>query len=407
MFHTIISASLSPNTELDDVVLAVKTILFPWNWKRGNALSAVRIWFEKRYPHTDVTLFNSGRSALLALLRGFNIQDGDEVLVQSFSCVAVANSVLWTRGTPVYVDIDETLNMRLSDIEKKLSPRTKAIILQHTFGIPSDIRKILILAKKHNLIVIEDCAHGLGSSCDGKPLGSWGDAAFFSFGRDKVVSSIWGGAAVVQDVHPGVQKKVKAFHDMLPYPSFMWIVQQLFHPVFFSIAIPLYRLYLGKGLIALLRALQFISLPVYPEEKHGGKPEEFPKRYPNALAQLVVHQLSKLSAYSDMRQRSTSYYRSHIPKEFGRMFPSVAGEVHLRFPVWVKNPLFVQKKAKAQGVLLGNWYSNGIDPKGVSFTDIGYDPKTCPQAHEIGRHIINLPTRISLAQAALVVRSLL
>ena len=120
------------------------------------------------------------------------IGEGDEVLVQAFTCVAVPNSVLWAQATPVYADIDATLNIDPIDVEKKITNRTKAIIVQHTFGIPADMDALVALAKKHNILLIEDCAHSLGATYKGKKVGTFGDAAFFSFGRDKVVSSVFG-----------------------------------------------------------------------------------------------------------------------------------------------------------------------------------------------------------------------
>ncbi len=197
MFRKPITISLSPNTEADDVFLAVKTIIQPLLWKTGKATSDAEQWFRNYFSVEQAVSFNSGRSALLAILKAFGIGEGDEVLVQAFTCVAVPNSVLWAGAKPVFVDIDATLNMDPKDAEKKITKNTKALIVQHTFGVPAQMDKIIALAKKHHLILIEDCAHALGATYKGKKVGTFGDAAFFSFGRDKVVSSVFGGMAII------------------------------------------------------------------------------------------------------------------------------------------------------------------------------------------------------------------
>src|SRR5581483_4013141 len=112
---------------------------------------------------------------------------------QAFTCVAVPNSVLWTGAKAIYADIDETGNLDPKDLEKKITKKTKAVIIQHTFGIAANMDAIQKVLKGKKIILIEDCAHALGASYKGKKLGTFGEFAFFSFGRDKVISSVFGG----------------------------------------------------------------------------------------------------------------------------------------------------------------------------------------------------------------------
>ena len=159
-----ISPSLSPNTGRTDVLKALAVLLMPWTWKKGGALLWVRQWFVDYLGVGEVAFFNSGRSALLAILESFGIGAGDEVIVQAFTCVAVPNSVIWAGAKPVYVDIDESYNTDPIDAEKKITKKTKALIVQNSFGIPAQIEKLLLLAKKYKFLVIEDCAHALGAT---------------------------------------------------------------------------------------------------------------------------------------------------------------------------------------------------------------------------------------------------
>lgn len=415
-FNKIISASLSPNTDSDDVWLALRTIVQPWLWKRGEAIQDIERWFSTRYTSTVVTSFNSGRSALFAILRAFGIGKGDEVLLQAFTCVAVPNSVKWTGATPIFVDIDETLNIDVSDAEKKRTRKTKALIVQHTFGIPANMDKIVAFCRKHKLILIEDCAHSLGSMYKGKGIGSFGDAAFFSFGRDKVVSSVWGGVAIISQKYKVQRQKLKEIEKNLQYPSLFWIFQQLLHPIAFSIILASYNwapisgrlgsrretetITLGKVLLYLLQKLNLLSKPVYPEELTSGRPRIFPAKFPHALAVLLIYQLHKLERMNENRQTIAKIYRNKMKNNRNiSLIQDVVGAVYLRFPIFLDNPLEYIRKAKTKGILLGNWYHHIIDPIGVEYRTIGYTRGSCPKAEHMAFTILNLPTRITSHEA--------
>ena len=321
--------------------------------------------------------------------------------------MAVPNSVLWAGASPKYVDIDATLNIDPTDVEKKITNRTKAIIVQHTFGIPADMDALVALAKKHNIPLIEDCAHSLGATYKGKKVGTFGDAAFFSFGRDKVVSSVFGGMAIINAKCKMQNAKLREYQKNLPYPSYFWIFQQLLHPIAFSVILLLYDVIIGKALLILLQKLRLLSFPVYPEEKRGKQPLDFPAKFANSLAVLLLQQLIKLERYNNTRKEVVQYYQSALKDRKGITQIKVRdGSIFLRFPLLVDNPDKLLKQAKKHGILLGNWYRCVIDPKGVDYTSVGYGIGSCPKAEEAARHIVNFPTRISEMQAKRVVASL-
>lgn len=382
----IISASLSPNSECDDAWLAFRLLCEPWVWQRGASSGKVEAWFRNYLKTSCAVSFNSGRSALLAILKAFNIGKGDEVIIQAFTCVAVPNSIRWAGAMPVYADIEETFNLAPASVEKKITSKTKAILVQHTFGRRAKVSELAAIARKHNILVIEDCAHSLGAA----PLA--GDAAFFSFGRDKVVSSVFGGLATIRSDHPKQIAALKAYHKRLGTPSPGWIFQQLFHPVAFSVILPFYRIGIGKAILVVLQRLRILSFPVYSEEKKGRRPDDFPAKYPNALAILLLKQLKKLERFTRQRRDISRMYGIDAPL--------------LRYPMLVDNPMRVTSHAKKRGILLGNWYHNIIDPSGVDYDAIGYKKGSCPRAEEAARHIINLPTRISARQARQVLDAL-
>ncbi len=404
-----ISCALSPNTEFEDVWKAHRVLLAPWVWFRGSAVGKVELWFRTNYKTSTAVSFNSGRSALLGILKAFGIGVGDEVILQAFTCVAVPNSVRWAGATPVYADIDDRLNIDPKDFERQITGKTKAIIVQHTFGIPAAMDEILAIAKKHKLIVIEDCAHALGATYQGNKLGTLGDAAFFSFGRDKVISSVFGGLAIIHDTLAGslAKAKLKAYHKNLDTPGIGWIFQQVFHPVAFAWILPLYDLGIGKLLLVFFQRMNVLSKPVYPMEVAGRQPKDFPAKYPNALALLLLPQLKKLQRFNDTRQKVSATYAEALKENtMIRSIAPVDGAIYLRFPVVVDNPEKVRKHAKDRGILLGNWYHNVIDPTGVDFKVAGYKKGSCPRAEEISGRIVNLPTRISQKAAKRVLAAL-
>jgi perosamine synthetase len=140
---------------------------------------------------------SSGTAALHLALLVLDIGEGDEVAIPSFVCPALLNAIRYVRAVPVLVDINpQSLNMDVHDLRKRLTGKTKAIIVPHMFGLPADIREIAALG----IPVIEDCAQSLGSRCQGAPTGSFGTLSVFSFYATKVICTGEGGMIATDDV---------------------------------------------------------------------------------------------------------------------------------------------------------------------------------------------------------------
>jgi perosamine synthetase len=133
---------------------------------------------------------NSGTSALHLALLALGIKKGDEVILPSYVCSAVLNAVNYTQAKPILTDINESdFNISLADTKRKITKRTKAIIVPHIFGYPADIKGFLSLG----IPIIEDCAHSIGATYNDKRLGSFGDLAIFSFYATKMLTTGYGG----------------------------------------------------------------------------------------------------------------------------------------------------------------------------------------------------------------------
>ena len=142
----------------------------------------------------------SGTTALHLAIAALDLKPGDEVLLSSSTNIATALAIIYANAIPVPVDSErETWNLDLDLIEGLITPRTRAIIPVHLFGHPVDMDRLNQIAKKHNLIVIEDCAEAHGAKCRGRVVGSFGDMNCFSFYANKVITTGEGGMITTND----------------------------------------------------------------------------------------------------------------------------------------------------------------------------------------------------------------
>lgn len=391
-----LSISLSPNIQTDDIWLAFCMLLQPWRWQKGKEVQEFEQEFARYMGTSEAVAFNSGRSALMAILDALALEKGSEVLLQAFTCNAVPNPVQWLGLKPVYVDCkEEDYNMNAEDLERKITPRSKAVIVQHTFGIPADIDAIQEVCRKYNLILLEDCAHALGARYKGKLVGTFGKAALFSLSRDKVLSCVYGGIALAQD--PMLAARIRAFQKSIGYPSHRWILQQLLHPLFMNLLIlPTYRM-LGKYLLILFQAFGVLSKAVHWKEKRGRKPPYFPKALPASLSVLASHQLQKLERMNQHRKEVAAFYRKKLEGSAFKI-PAIVPEkeaIYLRFPLQHEHAHAMIRKFWKQNILVGDWYTSPVSPDDTQLESVGYKKGSCPAAERLSNITFNLPTHIN------------
>ncbi len=400
----IITISLSPNTERDDILLALNLIIKPWLWKLKSKKTGDGILEKefKRYLNIKYAFaFNSGRSGLLAILDSLNLDPKDEVLIQAFTCNAVPNPILWKNLAPVYVDCDEeTLNMSAEDLEKKITSKSRAVIIQHTFGLPAEIDKIIEICRRNNLILIEDCAHSLGAEYKDSKVGTFGDAAFFSFGRDKIISSIYGGMVVTNNLK--LAEKIEIFQRNCAFPSSFWIFQQLLHPIVINcLVLPLYGFFgLGKYFLLFLQKIKILSKAVQKKEKQGKRPIYFPLKMPMALEILALNQFKKLNKFLAHQKKIAGLYEKNLQDSMFILPRETVGRVYMRYSVLLKKydtSIFL-RLARKQGILLDDgWRKTSIVPMDTNQHKMGYILNSCPRAEKIAQSIINLPTHINIS----------
>lgn len=392
-----IAISLSPNTQKDDVLLALKQLFKPVYWydytKTEELERKFASYFGKNYK---ALALNSGRSALYLILKALDISYGDEVIIQALTCVAVPNSILWTGAKPVYADVGDDFNLEPKDVDRKIDENTRAVIIQNSFGIPAKYDQIrrTINKKKNKIYLIEDCALSLGATYKGKKVGTLGDVSFFSFGRDKVISSVFGGIILCKNSK--LYDSLKKLRDNLGYPGPLWLIQQLLHPIIFSLALPLYnagfgKLGLGKILIYLSQKFMFITKAVYKEEESGKKPSHFPKKYPGALSVLALNQFSKLDKYNLHRQKIANYYFKILTNKNFVLPMKMKGSIWVRFPLISEKTTDIYTKMKSMGILLGDWYKDCVVPV-RDLRIVNYERGSCKNAESKKGKILNMPT---------------
>jgi len=217
-----VNIPLSAPDITDSEIAAVTDVLRTSRLSLGPRLTE----FESAFAHYNGTphaiAVSSGTAGLHLCIRALNIGPGDEVLVPSFTFIAAANAIRYERATPVFVDISPTtLNLDPAQIESAITPRTRAILVVHTFGVPADMPAILDIARRHNLLVIEDACEAIGASLHNRRVGCFGDAAVFAFYPNKQITTGEGGMVVTRNA--ALADRIRALRNQGRYPTDDWL----------------------------------------------------------------------------------------------------------------------------------------------------------------------------------------
>lgn len=381
----------SGTTRWEEVWFAVKVLgQGPETWFTGpwNAR------FEARLAQTVGTpgavSFATGRMALFAILKALGLKPGDEVIIPAFTCVVVPNAILYAGVRPVYGDIEpETFSLDPNKLERVITPRTRVIMAQHTFGLPCRLAEIMEVAGKKGIPVIEDCAHALGGTYQGKPMGAVGEAAFYSLDHSKVISAASGGMAVSRDRE--LLEKIRTVQAESPYvvPAFLrktlrgYILMHLLsHPrCYFWGKMPL-ALAIKGNLVKWFGNYRDTALPLeYP----------FPARLPDVLARIGLSQLDHLEenlAHRKMIARRFENILEANPRAFADRASRAAW---LRYPFLLENrAVFLKKVQKYHD--LGIWFTSVTHCRSDHFEAVGYTPGSCPVAEAITSRVVSIPT---------------
>ncbi|MGL5831189.1 MAG: DegT/DnrJ/EryC1/StrS family aminotransferase [Candidatus Altimarinota bacterium] len=406
MSKSLINIALSPNSSADEVKLGLRYLMLPWNWlwfKQGPNRMKLEKSFGEKFGFKYVYGMGSGREALYLILKGLGLEKDDEIILQGFTCMVVVNSIAWNGLKPVYVDIDESnYNIDLELLIKKIGPKTKAVMIQHTFGIPAqNVKEIAKLCKEKGVLLIEDCAHAMGAEVEGLPVGRFGDIAFYSLGRSKVISCVNGGLIALND--ESLNKKIIREIEKIREKNWLNIWQDLHHPVVMEIAKKLsVWSKLSKVYLKIIRVFRLINLEVNGGEKRAIKPAHFPTRLANATAEMARLQFNKLDIFNEKRKYFANKYWQELKdlKELEIVNPeNIPGAIWLRYPIKFKKVELAEKvfrAAKGEGIILGDWYKTVVAPADIDQSKSFYEKGECPKAEKVCAEILNLPTHFGL-----------
>lgn len=168
----------------------------------------------------------NGTAALEIAARAIGIEAGDEVIIPAFTIISPAQAVSKLGAKPILVDSDPvTWNMDVNEIESRITPRTKAIIVVHIYGLPVDMDPVLDLCRKYNLKLIEDAAEMHGQTYKGEPCGSFGDASVFSFYPNKHITTGEGGMIVTND--PEIDTRCRSYRNLCFLPEKRFVHEEI------------------------------------------------------------------------------------------------------------------------------------------------------------------------------------
>jgi len=341
--------------------------------------------------------FFRGRVGLYALLKGLDIGVGDHVAMQAFTCIAVPEAVMATGASPLYIDIEDNgFNMAADDLASKVTPQTRAIVVQHTFGISADMECIIKIATAHGIPIIEDCCHTLASKYKGKDVGLFGVGSFYSYEWGKPLVAGVGGSIRVNDEKlaeiikadyvsynlPDIATQIKIelqYHafSLLYRPSWYWPVRSLFH-------------WLGD--IGLLKG------NYNPVDEIA---DDFSRRMSPGVKKRLILKMKNFENQTQHIQWVSKQYREQIYSAV-IAHPVLNSEdvtIFARYPLLSINKQDLLLKARKANVELAEWYATPVHPlMGKDLEKVQYKAGSCPNAEQQCCEVVSLPTHQMVTQ---------
>ncbi len=385
------NALLGGTTTGRDIRTAIRHLASPRSLTDGHSVGDFERAFAARVGARHAVSFAAGRVGLYGILRGLAVGTGDEVLVPVPTHVVVANAVRYTGAQPVYVDCDlATYGIDLAHAAYQVTPRTRALLVQHTFGIPVDMVRARALADRHGLHLIEDCVHSLGATFSGRQVGTFGRAAFFSTEETKTISTTMGGMVTTDD--DDLAARLHEFQSACQPPPAGKAARHLLKLIAYHALTEPRAHVLARAVYELGGCRHPLPRPTEPAELRGERPADFAMRLSNGQAAVGLTQLATLDGNLAHRRGIAGLYRSLLAPHGFRLPepPPKAATAYVRYPVWVDDRRAVQR-AMARRAVLGTWFTSVLE-EAVDHGCGGYRLGSCPRAEDAARHLVNLPT---------------
>jgi len=376
----------SMTLDADDVEIARRWLGERSRWRDVEVVESYGRAFAEWNGCERAFPFASGRESLSACIEALGLRAGDEAIVPAYTCVVVPNAFAYGGIEVVWADIElETYGLDVADVARRLTARTKALLLPHHYGLVSrDYEALLELALEHDIKVIEDCAHATGAELRGRKVGLRGDVAFYSSEHSKVFNTIMGGVAIARD--PEVAEALARIAAAAGFPEDETVEGRLRQLVseYYRYKAP------GRWWRGEIARDQRHDFPpqLTPEEKRGERPASYGRRLPAPLAEVGTNQLDKLDRYNERRRRTARKWDEWCAAR-GYERPLVIPDskpVYLRYPVMVEPGVKRDRSwgYRQVGTATGGWFHTHTHPVPSHLSGF-------PCADEAVARCINLP----------------
>lgn len=338
--------------------------------------------------------FWKGRVAMYAILRGLGIGEGDEIILPGYTCVMDVNPIKYVGARPVYVDVEPvTYNLDVARLADAITPRTRLILAQHTYGYPCDMDTILDVAGRHGVEVVEDCCLAVGSRYKGRLCGTFGRAAYWSSQWNKPYTTGVGGIATTSDdalagrIRELIEREACAPRTK---EQLMLAIQRLVYrttifPRTTAMAQTLFRWLTKKGLVVGSSS----TCEFQPTME-----ADFFKRMGPGQARAGLRQVRRLEGNIAHRRRMRQAY-DELLRQAGWDVPALPewmDPVLVRYPVRVADKRRAIDEAPGHGVEIGTWFECPLHPVETPMHLYDYRDGQCPAAEQACREVVNLPT---------------
>lgn len=364
--------------------------------------------------------FAAARMAFYASLKAMGISDGDEVILPGFTCSVMPNAILKTGAKPVFSDIDEnTFGSCADSIKKCITPQTKAVVAQHSFGIPCNIEEIASMCREKGVMLIEDCAIAFDSTVNGIKVGNWGDVAIFSTDHSKPMNTIIGGFLYIREksfydkIRPiyETMPELDTFHQKRLYERFLFERKHFIPNKYPRSLLISHMHYLVKKYGSNRSEFTFLENDYTKPQKFpstDSSPYPYPAKMPKFLAKLGLMELDRWEHEKKRRKSILKFYIEEMKRiGLGKYIPDIYSDpnidiVPLRF-VFTHPQAHRIKIQMARYIDINwTWFCQPIIccPNGPE--DLGYVSGTCIAGERTGDLIVNWPCALPVGWDAKV-----
>ena len=345
----------------------------------------------------DFTYYR-GRVGLFAILRALGVGPGDRVAMQAFTCLALPEALYAAGARPVWIDTEPGgVNMDPESLADRLDAGVKAVVVQHTYGVPADMARLTEVVEDAGIPLIEDCAHTVASALNGRTLGTLGVAAFYSFEWGKPIRVGVGGSVRANDDELR-QKLTLSYGQFEPPPrrrraqlAAQYVgFKALYRP---RVYWPIKRLYHQLGRVGLA------ARTYNPVEEGAPGAPEFNRRMAAHQVGMIRRRLERMPERVARTRAISAVYEAGVPASFGRpTVPDGSDVIYARYPLWSDRKDELLAAAQEAQVEVSGWYATPLHPfEGEDLRSVGYEPGSCPNTEQACRRIVTLPNHPSVS----------